>query len=664
MRRALLLLALLLLCSVPTATPEGRHAEWVTDPELPPVQWNASVDIGYISTAPLVREGLVVVKGGGDPITGEGAGMAAFRADSGEAVWRTLHEESELGFEVAPLYLRTGSDSSSLPCRPTTPLIITGWSSGILTAHHLGNGTEAWNISTPAPQWGINAGGFPFEGNIVWPTETGLVSVCERNGTQLASDFDENRRTYRASLGFDGVSTEVILGTETGHLLYFDDQLNLTRDLDLVAAANLSGDWRIRSVPTSYTGGWLMAHLHGDGESVYAVFDLNWTSIQLNRTQVLPAGTSTRDAGFQWHQAVGTNEGVFQPAWKNDSIMLDPYHDAEKVVGELNLAYWDDERALCIPQNTPHGSWLMAFDANHSVEWVPDVGGYLTAGCGSDFRAIAAANDASWLEVRYDADHTYDLYRDANDILGIETEITEITEREPPEGEDPFTEPSAQSTGDAQAVVWLPFWGAVLVFLLGVYSPRKDLRRQIFAAAALLLLLALIFGATVLNQAVVEIAPAVEQDSGRTQASELQNWEPEADTVWVAFHFPEDVAPEDCDEQMWQWRRIGSTGTSHNYLNIETTEGSHCVYLMSIEIDEADTVEEVTIAALEIPWMSHLIEMQTMGPFLKDVGGAEGGDAERWWTYDLNGEYGQLGMADQVVVPGDEIDWHFDAGQF
>ena len=52
MRRALLVLALFLFAALPVDASEGRHAEWVDDPILPDVQWNASVDIGYISTAP------------------------------------------------------------------------------------------------------------------------------------------------------------------------------------------------------------------------------------------------------------------------------------------------------------------------------------------------------------------------------------------------------------------------------------------------------------------------------------------------------------------------------------------------------------------------------------------------------------------------------------
>ena len=100
MRRALLILVLFLLAAFPAEASEGRHAEWVTDPVLPDVQWNASVDIGYISTTPLVKDGLVIVKGGGDPSTGEGAGLAAYRADTGVEIWRALHTASDRGFEA------------------------------------------------------------------------------------------------------------------------------------------------------------------------------------------------------------------------------------------------------------------------------------------------------------------------------------------------------------------------------------------------------------------------------------------------------------------------------------------------------------------------------------------------------------------------------------
>ena len=58
------------------------------------------------------------------------------------------------------------------------------------------------------------------------------------------------------------------------------------------------------------------------------------------------------------------------------------------------------------------------------------------------------------------------------------------------------------------------------------------------------------------------------------------------------------------------------------------------------------------------------IEQQTLGAFLLDVEAAVGGSDARWWSYDLNGGYGTIGMGEQMLEPGDHVDWHFDTGQF
>ena len=50
-----------------------------------------------------------------------------------------------------------------------------------------------------------------------------------------------------------------------------------------------------------------------------------------------------------------------------------------------------------------------------------------------------------------------------------------------------------------------------------------------------------------------------------------------------------------------------------------------------------------------------------MGLFIRSIGSADGGDEDRWWTYDLNGGYGLVGISDQSVESGDEVDWYFDA---
>ena len=72
----------------------------------------------------------------------------------------------------------------------------------------------------------------------------------------------------------------------------------------------------------------------------------------------------------------------------------------------------------------------------------------------------------------------------------------------------------------------------------------------------------------------------------------------------------------------------------------------------------------VTLESLHEYQLTYEVEQQTLGAFLLDIGNAEGGMDGRWWSYDLNGGYGTIGMGEQVVEAGDYVDWHFDAGQF
>ena len=103
---------------------------------------------------------------------------------------------------MAPLSHIAGASDSSHPCETERDVVVTGWTSGILTAHDFATGDEMWNVSTSAPDWGITGGGFlATTGEIVWPTETGIIQVCAANGTILHQHHDSGLRTYRANLG-------------------------------------------------------------------------------------------------------------------------------------------------------------------------------------------------------------------------------------------------------------------------------------------------------------------------------------------------------------------------------------------------------------------------------------------------------------------------------
>ena len=665
MRRATLILALFLLATFPAEASEGRHAEWVTDPVLPDVQWNASVDIGYISTTPLVKDGLVIVKGGGDPNTGEGAGLVAYRADTGVEIWRTLHTASDRGFEIAPLMGIPATEGTNNPCANQRDMVVTGWTSGILTAYDLVTGVELWNHSTPAPNWGITGGGFlATTGTIVWPTETGIVQLCSANGTVQHQYHDSELRTYRSNLGAwvgmvsdnGTITTSMgwLQGTESGHLLRYDANAALIDDIDIVELANLSGTWKIRSTPVFLIEYGTILHLHSDGAAnlVRVQWNDSGNTTLLDSIPMNP-GTATTPSGMHQLTVFAGLDDAVHFGLVNNSMFEAIRWNATDVIGEIQWIQWNDVVSICLPQNRANGSWYIAIDVNHSVEWIPDQAGYVTAGCGSDGRVHAVANDASWLEVRYDPLDWNSINAEADNTLGTSDNST------PPEPEEEDNSESTESEGTA-GILFLPFIGAALFAFIAQFSLNSDTRRQIRIGAVLMLLLGLAMTGAFYNSHMV--ANPDEDSSQRIRVATLV---PELDEglaaneILVAFHFPESFAPESCVEG-----EIYSHETGMSWQINPAPEGSYCIVVATIEVEAGDTVELVTLTTLAEYQYDTEVQQQILGPFLLDVGDATGGSDGRWWSYDLNGGYGSTGMSEQVVTPGDHIDWHFDAGQF
>ncbi len=669
MRRALLVLALFLFAALPADASEGRHAEWVDDPILPDVQWNASVDIGYISTAPLVKNGLVIVKGGGDPMTGEGAGIVAYRADTGAEIWRIVHTASEMGFETAPL-IHIPSSNESSTCSPQTDLVVTGWTSGHLSAYELTTGIEIWNQSTSAPMWGITGGGFVTAHNeIVWPTETGVLQVCANNGTILNIHDDSNLRTYRANLGIwmemetdvnGTISTSMgwLQGTESAYLIRYDSNSTPIESIDIPTLANLSGSWRIRSTPVHIMEQGVLIHLHTQGQSKLIRMDWNESGspVLLDAISLGP-GTATTPAGMGFHPVVAGSNGAIHYGIVNGSMFESIRWNATKVVGEISSIQWGEVTAICLPQNAADGSWHIAIDVNHSVEWVPDQPGYLTAGCGSDGMVHAAANDASWLEVRYAPIDWNSIHSLADSTLGTGDTVLGTNETTEPEIEP---EPGPEEDG-IPGIVWLPFFGAIIFAIVAQFAVDLDTRRLIRIGAVIMVMLGLVMAGMIYNTEIV--APPEEDSSQRTRvqtlAPEITQTMDEND-VLVAFHFPASFAPQGCSPGDIV---VLNTGTTP--LTIDNPSSvSHCVIVSLIEINSESTVQSITEYSLSEYQYDFEIEQQILGPFLRDIEGATGGANGHWWSYDLNGGYGTIGMAEQALQPGDHVDWHFDVGQF
>jgi len=654
MRRALLVLTLFLFAALPVDASEGRN-DFSLESTFPDVQWNASVDIGYISTAPLVKNGLVIVKGGGDPMTGEGAGIVAYRADTGAEVWRTIHTASEMGFETAPLLHIPNSAHFQMGCSPSSDLVVTGWTSGQLSAYELATGNEVWNQSTSAPMWGITGGGLLNNQNeIVWPTETGVIKVCAANGTILNIHEDSTLRTYRANLGEWGAQFGWLQGTESAQLLRYDWNLELIESIDLPTLANLSGTWKIRSTPIKIIPSSSLIHLQGEGQSKLIRMDLNESGSPVLLDVIsLGPGTATTPAGAMMVSDWGDHLPI--AADSNDAIhyeivngtLTEQYRlNATQVVGEISSIQLGQVNAICLPQNRADGSWYIGYGANQSIEWIPDQTGYVTAGCGSDGTVHAVANDASWLEVRYDPIHLNSIHSRADSALGISES----------------TEPEIESTSETEengipGIAWLPFFGAVIFAIFAQFAVDLDTRRLIRIGAVIMVMLGLVMVGMIYNSEIV--APPEEDSSQRTRVSTLYSDIDEFrgdNEALVAFHFPASFAPDGCNSGTI----VLASGTTFGFNN----SFSDCILVTFVEINSESTVQSATEFSLSEHHLNHEIEQQILGLFLRDIEGATGGADGRWWSYDLNGGYGTIGMAEQALQPGDHVDWHFDVGQF
>ena len=664
-RLTLIVLLLFLLANQPVQADESESSL-----TLPDLGWSRDVDIGFISTAPLVTQGLVIVKGGGDSSKAIDPTMVAFRADSGSEIWRATHPISTYNFEISPLiHVSPGT----MECSPNHDMIVTGWTSGQLTAHDLVTGTLLWNLSTSAPSWGITAQGLSIEDRIVWPTETGIIEVCAANGTIQNKYENDTIRTYRANIGMwyswynSTMDYGYLQGTESGNILKYDLNLTLIDQLNVPVIANFTGAWKIRTTPVMYQYDvspeypliGLLTHIQGDGESRFVRIDWNETSApQLIEYHTLGPGSATPLAGGSGTTPIATSAGVVEFELNNNGT-LDPIvrWDAKDISGEIRPIQIGVESGYCFPQNTAEGSWYIATDSGNAT-WIPQHSDWVTAGCGSDLYVLAVANDASWLEVRFDLLDINTIREIADDTLGVESEPIEIENSEA--GEDAQQNQQSSDSGGSSGIIILPFIGAALLAIFSYFAQQSDLRRQIQIGALLFTILGLLMAGSIYNSNIV--GEPDEDSSDRLRISnaipQLEN-ELAMDEVLVTIHFPESYAPDHCTEGEV---RLYETGEA--WLLSPAPENSYCVLVAMIPVDAGQTVEDITLSSIDEFGLNYEVEQMTLGSFLQDIGNAEGGLDNHWWTYDLNGGYGTVGMADQVVEPGDEIGWFFEISEY
>ena len=330
-------------------------------------------------------------------------------------MWSTTHESF---FELSPL-VHLGrqsthqcegleaSDESGWP-----DLVITGWTSGEVSAHRLIDGKLHWSWMSQIASNGIT-GKILVENTskgwqVIIPTEYGLASLCPVNGQLIwISNFSEGGVGYRHSPTlFQKDNFEwIMVGNENGNMM----EVNLSNPQSYLTTILDYGlvNPKIRGpiIMLSHESDRRLISIQGDEGSLFVEWYNNSTSTiqhQLDGSTgimtiyqnlvVVPTSTNTTlyDC-IEYCNVIGilTNESV---------------------TGEPSFVeHQDGNISVIIPHNINQGYWSshkVSFDVNQwrissdpDWEWKPIISQYLTAGVGITDYAAAVGNDASYIEV-------------------------------------------------------------------------------------------------------------------------------------------------------------------------------------------------------------------------------------------------------------------------
>ena len=292
--------------------------------------WERDLDNGYISTAPLLTDDLVIVRTSG---TWDGSGSPhVFAFDySGEQVWQIENAHS-LHHDLSPLLLVEQGQG----CGGTwQDLVIVAWADGKIQALDVATGLEQWSAQTEVITWGIT-GSLAIDGDlVVVPTRQGLSTYCLADGAlQQRIELDQLGWRNGVTVSDDAY----LLGNEEGVLN------TIYRNGTVIS--ELIGNGKIRHAPILTNSGILIHIQTTDASEVFIAGEL-----------FLTAGPSPA-------MPVIYNNQVYL-ATSEDFIFLDCTLECENVGiipfhsnGEIAIQRLDDgEWKVWAPQNNPEGGW-------------------------------------------------------------------------------------------------------------------------------------------------------------------------------------------------------------------------------------------------------------------------------------------------------------------
>lgn len=369
------------------------------------ISWTKQLNSGYLSTAPLISNGVVVVK---SPV-----GLHAFFAANGSDLWFAA-ESSKWGFEMGPL---TFVDRGDLGGGWNSPLVVTGWSTGRITAHSLLNGSLQWAVESSAPVNGIHGriilqppSSYSAVPLLLVPIENGSLGLNPYTGEEIWQvPFPNSTLGYRHSITpfetQDGLF--YAMGDDEGRVTVWNSShphLANTYSLSNISGAKIRSniislsDGRLLVPIQSPSGGSLIEWQIGDNTTLNE-FHLNGsTGLNTERDGLVIVSSSRNSSLYDCTQ---------QCRYAGELTNTPVTGEVKIIGGEENTSL---TAILPINQNNgrlqaqqiirTNGSWQIA----NSTSWVwnPETVQYLTAGIGlpSDGGSYAyvMCNDASYIE--------------------------------------------------------------------------------------------------------------------------------------------------------------------------------------------------------------------------------------------------------------------------
>lgn len=355
MRRVLILLAVLCFANLASAQDPANET------------WQRDLDNGYISTAPLLTDDLVIVRTSG---TWDGSGSPhIFAFDySGELVWQVENPHS-LHHDLSPLLLVEQGQG----CGGTwQDLLIVAWADGKIQALDVITGLEKWSAQTEIITWGIT-GSLAIDSDlVVVPTRQGLSTYCLADGA-LKQRVELEQLGWRNGVTVSGEA--YLLGNEEGIL-------NTVYRNGTVISESI-GDGKIRHAPMLTNSGIL---IHLQTASASEVFIAGELFLAAGPSPALPAIYNDRV------YLATSEEFIFLDCTLQcESIGSIPFHSN----GEIAIQIIDDEQwKVWAPQNNPEGGWgvFTSTDSWHLLQ--TSIDDYATAAPGfSSDGSYALGND-------------------------------------------------------------------------------------------------------------------------------------------------------------------------------------------------------------------------------------------------------------------------------